>query len=152
MVAVLSVFRAGHPGGAGVARPGGGAMRSIRRTIRRSIVAAAVTLGALGSAAFHVPPAAASAAPGNPHWLVSGDGTVWSVNGAPNYGSMGGQKLSAPIVGMTPTPSRHGYWLLAGDGGLFAFGDAGYFGSMGGHALNKPIVGMAPTSTGKGYW
>jgi len=68
------------------------------------------------------------------------------------FGSMGGQTLTQPVVGMAPTPSGHGYWLVASDGGVFAFGDAGFFGSMGGRHLNQPIVGMAANPFGSGYW
>ncbi|MGA3147238.1 MAG: hypothetical protein ABSF33_07150, partial [Acidimicrobiales bacterium] len=70
---------------------------------------------------------------------------------APFYGSMGGQVLNKPIVGMAATPTGAGYYLVAADGGIFAFGDAPFYGSMGGQVLNKPIVGMAATPTGGGY-
>ncbi len=82
---------------------------------------------------------------------VASDGGLFSF-GSTFYGSMGGQALNAPIVGMAMTPDGGGYWEVASDGGLFAFGDAGFFGSMGGQPLNKPIVGMAPTSDGQGYY
>jgi len=68
------------------------------------------------------------------------------------YGSLGGVHLNAPIVGMAPTPSGHGYWLVGADGGVFAFGDAQFYMSLGGTALNAPIVGLAPTPSGHGYW
>ena len=38
----------------------------------------------------------------------------------PFYGSMGGRRLDAPIVGMASTPDGRGYWLVASDGGIFA--------------------------------
>jgi hypothetical protein len=85
-------------------------------------------------------------------WLVAGDGGVFSVDGAPFYGSMGGQPLNAPIVGMAATPDGGGYWLVGSDGGVFSFGDAAFDGSMGGLRLNAPVVGMAATSDGGGYW
>jgi hypothetical protein len=56
---------------------------------------------------------------------------------------MGGQKLSAPVVGMAATPTGKGYWEVAADGGVFAFGQAGFQGSMGGQKLNAPVVGGA---------
>ena len=70
------------------------------------------------------------------------------------YGSMGGQTLDQPVVGMAATPDGHGYWLVASDGGIFAFGDAGFFGSTGGQLLDQPVVGMAPTpaATATGWW
>ena len=93
-----------------------------------------------------------------PYWLVASDGGVFAFQstfpfqGARFYGSMGGQHLNSPIVGMAPTPDGKGYWLVAADGGVFGFGDANFYGSMGGQHLNSPIVGMAPTPDGKGYW
>src|SRR6185437_2433962 len=68
------------------------------------------------------------------------------------HGSMAGQALNQPIVGMASTPDGGGYWLVAADGGIFAFGDAAFYGSMGGLPLNQPIVGMAATPDGRGYW
>ena len=93
-----------------------------------------------------------------PYWLAASDGGVFAFQstfpfqGARFYGSMGGQHLNSPIVGMAPTPDGKGYWLVAADGGVFGFGDANFHGSMGGQHLNSPIVGMAPTPDGKGYW
>lgn len=85
-------------------------------------------------------------------WLVAADGGVFAYAGAPFFGSMGGKALSAPVVGIAPTPSGRGYWLVAADGGVFAFGDAPFLGSMGGKSLNRPVVGMASTPSGRGYW
>ncbi|MCU1456024.1 MAG: Esterase [Actinomycetia bacterium] len=73
-------------------------------------------------------------------------------SGAPFFGSMGGTRLNAPIVGFASTPGGTGYWLVASDGGIFTFGDAKFFGSTGALHLNQPIVGMARTPTGNGYW
>ncbi len=68
------------------------------------------------------------------------------------YGSMGGQPLNKPIVGIAATPEG-GYYEVASDGGVFAFGPgANFYGSMGGQPLNKPIVGIAETPDGGGYW
>jgi uncharacterized protein YkwD len=96
-------------------------------------------------------PLTASAAPGA-SWVVTADGQVRAIGGAPHFGDLTGTDLARPIVGMAATPSGNGYWLVASDGGIFAFGDAGFFGSTGAVQLNKPIVGMASTATGKGYW
>jgi hypothetical protein len=68
------------------------------------------------------------------------------------HGSLLGDQLNKPIVGIASTPDLEGYWLVASDGGIFSFGDAGYFGSMGGQPLNQPVVGMASTADGRGYW
>jgi len=90
-----------------------------------------------------------TSAPG--YHTVAADGGVFSFC-APFYGSMGGQRLVAPIVGMAATPDGGGYWLVAADGGVFSFGDAPFRGSLGGQHLNKPIVGMAAAPDGLGYW
>ena len=84
--------------------------------------------------------------------LAARDGGVFAYGTAPFEGSMGGQHLNAPIVGVATTPDGQGYWLVASDGGVFAFGDASFHGSMGGQHLNAPIVGIAPTRNGQGYW
>jgi SpoIID/LytB domain protein len=89
--------------------------------------------------------------PGGGYWLLGEDGGVFSFD-VPFYGSMGGQHLNRPVVGMEGTASRQGYWLVAGDGGIFTFGDAPFFGSTGSMRLNQPVVAMAPTRSGQGYW
>jgi hypothetical protein len=86
------------------------------------------------------------------YWEVQPDGNVAAFGKAVNYGSMSGQSLNAPIVGIASTSDGLGYWLVASDGGIFTFGDARYFGSTGALRLNKPIVGIAATSNGAGYW
>ena len=73
---------------------------------------------------------------------MASDGGIFAFGDAPFYGSMGGQHLNQPIVGMAATPDGGGYWLVAADGGIFSFGDAHFFGSTGNIQLNKPIVGM----------
>jgi hypothetical protein len=78
-------------------------------------------------------------------WVASIDGGVFTGGAAQFYGSMGGQSLDAPIVGVALPPDEAGYWLVASDGGIFSFGDAVFQGSMGGTALNEPIVGIAAT-------
>ena len=86
------------------------------------------------------------------YWLTATDGGVFSFGGLPYYGSMGGQHLNKPIVGMAANPNGTGYWEVASDGGIFSFGSVPFFGSTGNIALNKPIVGMAVTNDGGGYW
>ena len=56
---------------------------------------------------------------------MGSDGGVFAFGDAGFYGSMGGQELNAPMVGMAATPDGKGYWLVGADGGVFAFGDAG---------------------------
>ena len=85
-------------------------------------------------------------------WVAAADGGVFTYPGAGFYGSMGGQHLNAPIVGIAATPDGHGYWLVGADGGVFAYGDALFAGSEANQALNAPVVGIARTPTGSGYW
>ena len=70
------------------------------------------------------------------YWLVASDGGIFSFGDAQFFGSMGGQRLNKPIVGMAPTSDGKGYWLVASDGGVFSFGDAGFFGAAGNLRLN----------------
>ncbi|MGD0881915.1 MAG: putative Ig domain-containing protein [Acidimicrobiales bacterium] len=95
-------------------------------------------------------PTANGAIPG--YWQTTSAGGVLTRGSAMNYGSPAALHLSAPIVGLVPTPDRHGYWLVGADGGVFSYGDAKFHGSAGDLHLNAPIVGMAATSDGKGYW
>jgi hypothetical protein len=83
--------------------------------------------------------------------MAASDGGVFSFCQS-FLGSMGGQHLNAPIVGMAETPGGGGYWEVASDGGIFSYGNAGFYGSTGSIRLNKPIVGMASTPDGGGYW
>jgi len=76
------------------------------------------------------------------YWEVASDGGVFAFR-APYYGSMGGQALSAPVVGMAVDPLTGGYWEVAKDGGVFTF-HAPFFGSEGGVPLQAPVVGIAP--------
>jgi parallel beta-helix repeat protein len=91
-------------------------------------------------------------APGGGTWALGSDGGIFSFGQAPFWGSTGGTRLNAPIVGMSSIPDSSGYWLAAKDGGVFAFGAANFYGSMGGHPLNAPVVGIASTPDGGGYW
>ena len=68
---------------------------------------------------------------------VASDGGLFAFGDAAFYGSMGGQHLNQPVVGLAATPDGRGYWEVASDGGLFAFGDATFYGSMGGQPLNN---------------
>ncbi len=82
--------------------------------------------------------------------LVASDGGLFSYN-VPFFGSMGGQPLNEPVVGMAMVPSNDGYYEVASDGGIFAF-NAPFYGSMGGKPLNAPIVGIAFDSRTGGYY
>jgi hypothetical protein len=66
------------------------------------------------------------------------------------HGSMGGQRLDEPVVGIAPDPAAGGYWLVASDGGVFAF-DAPFLGSTGGSGLGSPVISLDSTTSGRGY-
>ncbi len=101
---------------------------------------------------------------GNGYWLVASDGGIFSFGDSTFYGSLPGlgfhpngsgmaHSLNAPIVGMVPTFTGHGYFMVASDGGVFAFGDARFEGScpgIGGCAGSA--VAVMPDRTGNGYW
>jgi len=89
---------------------------------------------------------------GRGYWVSTNEGGVMTFGDAGAGGSMSGQTLNAPVVGIAPAPSGKGYWLAAADGGVFAFGDAAFLGSLADQTLNAPVVGIAPTLSGKGYW
>jgi hypothetical protein len=90
--------------------------------------------------------------PGEGYWMAASDGGVFGFCGAGFHGSMGGQKLNAPVVGLEAAPDSKGYWEVGADGAIYAFGSAPFYGSAGGLQLAKPVVGMTRTPTGKGYW
>jgi polyvinyl alcohol dehydrogenase (cytochrome) len=98
------------------------------------------------------PPAPKPPAPTAGYRLAASDGGVFSFGTAKFYGSLGGVRLAAPIVGSVPTVDHKGYWLVASDGGVFSFGDAKFYGSTGGTRLAQPVVGMAAAPDGLGYW
>jgi hypothetical protein len=103
------------------------------------------------SSSFPQPMVLTAAIPRPGYLEVASDGGLFAFGDARFYGSMGGQSLNKPIVGMAATPDGGGYLEVASDGGDFAFGDAHFYGSMGGQPLNKPIVGIA-ISPGGGYY
>jgi hypothetical protein len=65
---------------------------------------------------------------GGGYWLVASDGGIFAFGDARFYGSMGGQPLSAPMVGLTTSPLGNGYWMVGRDDSVYAFGDAPYEG------------------------
>jgi hypothetical protein len=89
---------------------------------------------------------------GKGYWLVAADGGIFSFGSAKFYGSMGGQHLNAPVVGMATAPDGKGYWLVAADGGIFSFGSAQFYGSMAAYHLAAPMVSIAARPGGGGYW
>ncbi|MFP5319827.1 MAG: peptidoglycan-binding protein [Acidimicrobiia bacterium] len=107
----------------------------------RAVVAASVLVIAAADAVRVVPRAAAQSRNG-----------VSAFGEATFHGSMGGEPLAQPVVGMAASPSGEGYWLVASDGGIFTFGDAAFHGSMGGRALEQPVVNMAADPEDGGYW
>ncbi len=60
--------------------------------------------------------------------LAAQDGGAFNYGTVQFAGSMGGQHLNAPVVGIAATPDGRGYWLVAADGGVFNFGDARFYG------------------------
>ena len=98
------------------------------------------------------------------YWLVASDGGIFSFGDSGFYGSIPGVGLhpagsrlpnsrNAPIVGMVPTRTGHGYFMVASDGGVFAFGDARFAGScpaIGG--CGGAAVAVMPDASGSGYW
>ncbi len=105
----------------------------------------------------------ANAGTNSSYWLVSSDGGVFSMGGAPFYGSLGSNNVR-DIVGIASTPDHRGYWLVGADGGVFAFGDAQFHGSSdqvnpalpagGSNSFTPsyPVTGITATSDGGGYW
>jgi hypothetical protein len=89
---------------------------------------------------------------GHGYYIVSADGGVFCYGDAKFFGSMGGQKLNAPVVDMAVHPKNSGYILASADGGVFCFGNVQFKGSMGGKKLNAPIVGCEIDAEGDGYW
>lgn len=89
---------------------------------------------------------------GRGYYVCADDGGVFAYGDAPFHGSMGGQRMNAPCVGMCVHPKGAGYWLVGADGGVFAFGNVRMFGSMGGKPLAEPITGIVATPSGNGYW
>lgn len=89
-----------------------------------------------------------------PGLLTTADGSVVAIGDGANFGGMSGQRLNAPIVGISggTLSGSLGYWLASADGGVFSFGTASFFGSMAGQPLQAPVVGIAATPSGRGYW
>lgn len=63
------------------------------------------------------------------------------------FGSMGGQRLNAPVVG-TAAQTDLGYYLVGEDGGVFTFGDAVFTGSAVG-VVTSPVIVVFPSPPGR---
>jgi hypothetical protein len=121
-----------------------------------------VTGTTLSGNSFSAPPGGqqfyAQPAPGLGYWMTASDGGVFSFGMAPFWGSLGGQPLSAPNVGLSQTRDQGGYVLAGADGSVTAFGNAIAYGSVGAGQLTAPIVGVSMTplsqtgTSGLGYW
>jgi hypothetical protein len=62
------------------------------------------------------------------YWFVASDGGIFAFGDAGFHGSMGGQPLSARVVGMAADSASWGYWLVGSDGAIDSFG-APFYGS-----------------------
>ena len=99
------------------------------------IVGLASTLG--GPGAFG-PRSLSDYTYGQGYAMVGSDGGVFDHGTQAFFGSMGGQHLNAPMVGIALTPGGSGYWLLGGDGGLFNYGNAAFDGNPVGISTRRP--------------
>ena len=91
-------------------------------------------------------------ASGNGYWLFAADGGIFSFGDAQFYGSLGGTKLSSPVVSMQRTATGKGYWMMTQDGHIYAFGDATGYGDIGGCTNYGGAARMLVTPDGDGYW
>lgn len=84
--------------------------------------------------------------------VVGGDGGVFTYDGAPFFGSLGGVALNDPIVAGAHTVTGNGYWLVDKIGAIFGFGDAQYHGGLNGtpHLGSRKIIGLI-AKAGGGY-
>jgi hypothetical protein len=128
---------------------------SYRSRLRRraaQIIGVLVLVAGCSVVVSQVPASAVPAQTGHAESGAPGPDSVTAFGSATAVPGVALQNLTAPIVGVAPTPDGLGYWAVASDGGVFAYGDAAFEGSTGGLHLNAPVVGMAPTPSGHGYW
>jgi hypothetical protein len=64
------------------------------------------------------------------YWIVTDDGGIYALGGAPFLGSLSGIPLTAPIISGSSTPTGKGLYLLGRDGAVYAWGDAVYAGRL----------------------
>jgi hypothetical protein len=98
-----------------------------------------------------VPVGIVGSSDGKGYLIVDSDGGVFAFGDAVFAGSMGGQHMNAPVVGIARN-APGGYWLVGADGGVFNFGAAPFGGSLGAIRLNAPIVAIVTNPSGTGYW
>jgi hypothetical protein len=89
--------------------------------------------------------ATAHTAPAPGYWEVAADGGIFTYGSAPFQGSLGGQGLIAPVVGVAATPDGGGYREAQANGIVSSFGDATPLSTSSG-ALR--VVGIAALSNG----
>ena len=88
---------------------------------------------------------------GRGYWLVASDGGIFPFGDAGFYGSAGGARVPAPIVGMAALPNGRGYWLAGRDGRIYGFGDA-ILSTVLPVPPRGPVAGIAADIAGGGYW
>jgi hypothetical protein len=86
------------------------------------------------------------------YWLLGSNGAVYTFGSAHFYGSLGGRRISAPVVAMATTLDSRGYWLAGAVGAVYAFGDARPYGRVPKARLSSPVATITATPDGKGYW
>jgi hypothetical protein len=75
-------------------------------------------------AGIATPAAAAPSGVTQGYWEVASDGGVFTFGNAQFFGSLGGQDLAGPVVGIAATSDGGGYWEVEANGDVFNFGDA----------------------------
>jgi hypothetical protein len=82
---------------------------------------------------------------GGGYWVLTKDGDVYGLKGAPNIVR---KPTRRTIVGIAAHPTRVGYWLVDRQGLVTAHGAARNYG----RAHLKAAVGIAAHRSGRGYW
>ena len=58
---------------------------------------------------------------GQGYLMAGSDGGHYAFGTDSYAGSMGGQTLNAPVVGVADSYNEEGYWLVGSDGGVYSF-------------------------------